>query len=150
MSPLTMFGPLISLLQKLCKSSSQALLLWLILTGIAFATPPEVGLRVPVTGTSIPTISTTAVVAFEGVVHSFNSGGTRAVELWEGGTLLGSTPPKAALASYTFSYSFPIGGHRVEMRGTDAHGLTNSSFVDFTVIPAVAPTVTMTSPKEGE
>lgn len=144
-------GLLASSLHKLQKFAWRALLLWLVVIGLAQAGAPTVTLRTPVSGSEIAAETTTALVALEGVVQTFDSQGHQSVELWEGTRLLASaTPSSASLASYRFSVPFELGAHRVEMRATDGLNRSSSSFGVFTVVVGKPPIVVMSSPKDGD
>jgi RHS repeat-associated protein len=106
-------------------------------------TPPTVAIVAPVNGAAFSTAGTTVTILISGSAAGTGGATLTKTELFDGGTLIGS----GTGASY--NKPFALGAHHVEMRATDSRGQTASAYVDFTVVPAVAPTVTMTSPSEG-
>lgn len=114
----------------------------IILTG----TPPTVAVTAPVQGDSYGAVGGSVTIAVTGNSYGTTGATISKIELWEGGTLLGT----AATANVaTFSKPFTLGAHKIEWRATDTRGLVASTFVDFNVVPGIAPTATVTSPTEG-
>jgi hypothetical protein len=129
-----------------CFLMYSALLLTLGFNGDASAqtgTPPTVAIAAPTNGAVFSAAGATVTVLISGSAGGTSGATLTKTELWDGGVLIGSGTGAA------YNKPFALGAHHVEMRATDSRGQTASAYVDFTVVPAVAPTVTMTSPAEG-
>lgn len=107
------------------------------------ATPPTVVIASPPQGGAFGTIAGSATINFGATVTAASGTSVVMNEIWEGERIIKSG------AGTSFAIDFPLGPHKVEWRARDARGSVTSSFVDFTVVPAVPPAVTITSPETG-
>lgn len=110
-------------------------------------TPPATTLTSPEQGGRYGTVGAKGNVTFSGTVAGTSGATITKIEVWEGGTLVGGVP---IATSTSATFAFTLGAHTAEWRVTDGRGTTTSQFVDFTVVPAVPPTVVITAPAAGD